>query len=88
MSEQEQVEALKTYIITVCRDKMNHELPNDNIDEQLPIQEAFQLDSISLFELVVNFEDKYDREIPDDHIEQIGQMKLSELVLYLEGQAV
>jgi acyl carrier protein len=84
----EKVEALKKFVVTVCREKMNHEILDADINLQLPVQEAFQLDSISMFELVVNFEEKYEREIPDDHIEQIGKMRLDELVHYLEGQAV
>lgn len=84
----EQVEILKTFVVTVCREKMNHEILDADIDLKLPVQEAFQLDSISMFELVVNLEEKYEREIPDDYIEQIGRMRLDELVHYLEGEVV
>lgn len=83
----ERTAALRSFIIDVCREKMNHELPQD-IDESLAVQEAFQLDSISMFELIVNLEEKYERQIPDDDIESIGKMKLEELLQYLEGQKV
>lgn len=82
-----QIEELRTFIVQVCKEKMNHELPQA-IDDNLPLQEAFQLDSISMFELIVNFEEKYDRQIPDDDIDKIGKMKLEDLHQYLEGQTV
>lgn len=81
------LQELKLFIIAVCKERMNHELPED-IDVTLPVQEAFQLDSISMFELIVNMEEKYVIKIPDNNIENIGKMRLEELVHYLEGQAV
>lgn len=81
------LEELKLFIIAVCKERMNHELPDD-VDVALPVQQAFQLDSISMFELIVNLEEKYEIKIPDNDIETVGKMPLQELVQYLEGQKV
>jgi len=81
------LEELKLFIITVCKERMNHELPDD-VDVALPVQAAFQLDSISMFELIVNLEEKYEIKIPDNDIENVGKMRLEELAQYLEGQTV
>ncbi|MFD2671159.1 acyl carrier protein [Marinicrinis sediminis] len=81
----EQVIELQSYIKQVCEEKMNMEVPAET-DAALPIEQAFDLDSISMFELIVNLEEKYGTRVPETDIEAIGKMNLSELVAYLEGQ--
>ncbi|GIQ68873.1 acyl carrier protein [Xylanibacillus composti] len=75
--------AVETFIRQVCKEKMNVEVP-DRVDPSHPIEQAFELDSISMFELIVNLEEEYGIRIADAEVEQVGNMNLVELASYLE----
>ncbi|MCG7408934.1 phosphopantetheine-binding protein [Paenibacillus sp. ACRRX] len=81
------VDGLKNFIAGICQEKMNIAIP-EVIDTEGAVETVFQLDSISMFELIVNLEDKYDTKVPDDDIERIGRMNLHELCAYFEERTV
>ncbi|WP_028545841.1 acyl carrier protein [Paenibacillus taiwanensis] len=81
------VDGLKNFIASICQEKMNIAIP-EVIDTEGAVETVFQLDSISMFELIVNLEDKYDTKVPDDDIERIGRMNLHELCNYFEERTV
>ncbi len=76
------IQELKAYVTHVCSDKMNIEVP-DKIDEKATISEAFDLDSISIYELILNLEEKFSIKVKDEDIAKIGTMTLPELHDYL-----
>ncbi len=76
---------VEAFIRQVCKDKMNVEVP-EKVDPAEPIEQAFELDSISMFELIVNLEEAYGIRIADAEVEQVGNMNLEELAGYLEGR--
>ncbi|MFD2670783.1 acyl carrier protein [Marinicrinis sediminis] len=88
MNEHHQrIEEMQQLIAQICREKMNMEV-EANSDSSAPIEVVYGLDSISLFELIVNLEEKYERKVPDEDIEKIGKMNAAELLDYFEGQGV
>lgn len=80
------VEKLKAFITMVCREKMNIDVSGE-VDHTAMIGEAFDLDSISTYELILNIEEKYQIKVQDDDIEKISKMSLLELDGYLAGAA-
>ncbi|WP_209280671.1 acyl carrier protein [Paenibacillus athensensis] len=83
----EKIQELKQFIVQVCTEKMNMDAPGE-IDETAAVEAAYNLDSISMFELIVNLEEKYGLKVPDADIEKIGKMNVAELCAYLTGQTV
>lgn len=81
------VEGLRNFIADVCREKMNIEVPEE-IDIEGSVEVVFHLDSISMFELIVNLEEKFGVKVPDQDIERIGKMNLLQLSEYFEGRTV
>lgn len=78
------VQELKAYIAQVCSTKMNIDVP-ERIDESVPVADAFDLDSISMYELILNLEEKYKIKVKDDDIAKIGTKTLAELHDYLSN---
>jgi acyl carrier protein len=87
ISMNNQLEALHQWIREICMEKMNLPAP-EQIDETLPVEKAYELDSISMFELIVNLEEKYEVKVPDADVEKVGKMNLTELLMYMEGQKI
>ncbi len=71
-------------ICKVCEERMNVKI-TEEINFNDPISESYKFDSISIFELVVNFEEEYGVGIPDGDVEKISKMNLYQLSEYLES---
>lgn len=63
---------------------MHHE--DMEVTEETSLKDELGVDSIDLMEFVVNLEDEFSIEIPDDDIETIEQ--LGDMLDYLEGRLV
>lgn len=81
------LEELQSFITDVCATKMNMEVPQE-INAEDSVEKSFQLDSISMMELVVNLEERYDCKVPDEDLAELGLKSLPELLAYLEGRSV
>ncbi|GMK36995.1 hypothetical protein PCCS19_00480 [Paenibacillus sp. CCS19] len=81
------LEELQSYITEVCVTKMNMEAPQEiNLEDN--VEKMFQLDSISMMELIVNLEERYGCKVPDEDLAELGLKSLPELLDYLEGRSV
>jgi len=78
---------LQEFISWVCTEKMNIDLP-EKIEATKPIAEAFALDSISMYELIMNLEEKYNFKVEDEHITKIGTMSLEALNAFINEMTV
>ena len=81
------VEIIHTFISELCDDRMNIDLPEE-INFNDPLKKSYQLDSISMFEVVVNLEEEYSVGIPNEDVEKISNMSLYQLSEYLESLKV
>lgn len=75
---------LQQFIENVIREKMNMDVPQE-IDLQAGVEQAYGLDSIAMFELIVNLEDRFSLKVPDEDLAEFGLKTLAELEGYLEG---
>lgn len=75
---------LQQFIENVLTEKMNAEIP-ETFDPRKSVEEIYSLDSLSMFELIVNLEEKYGIKVPDDELADFGTRTLEELEAYLEG---
>ena len=69
-------------ISQMIKEQMHHE--NMEVTEETSLKDELGVDSIDLMEFVVNLEDEFSIEIPDDDIETIEQ--LGDMLDYLEGR--
>lgn len=77
-------ESTHAFICKVCEERMNIKIMEE-IDFNEPINQSYKLDSISIFELAVSFEEEYGVGIPDEDIEKISKMNVYQLSEYLES---
>lgn len=75
-------DALHTFIVKVCQEKMNIEVPSD-ADLNQEIGKAYDLDSISMYELILNLEEQYGFKVADDDIAKIEGMNIEQLSQYI-----
>lgn len=68
-------------ISQMIKEQMHHE--DMEVTEETSLKDELGVDSIDLMEFVVNLEDEFSIEIPDDDIETIEQ--LGDMLDYLEG---
>ncbi|AWN17987.1 MULTISPECIES: acyl carrier protein [Bacteria] len=71
-------------ISQMIKEQMHHE--DMEVTEETSLKDELGVDSIDLMEFVVNLEDEFSIEIPDDDIETIEQ--LGDMLDYLEGRLV
>lgn len=71
-------------ISQMIKEQMHHE--DMEVTEETSLKDELGVDSIDLMEFVVNLEDEFSIEIPDDDIETIEQ--LGDMLDYLEGHLV
>lgn len=69
-------------ISQMIKEQMHHE--DMEVTEETSLKDELGVDSIDLMEFVVNLEDEFSIEIPDDDIETIKQ--LGDMLDYLEGR--
>ncbi|EHI75340.1 acyl carrier protein [Streptococcus tangpeifui] len=69
-------------ISQMIKEQMHHE--DMEVTEDTSLKDELGVDSIDLMEFVVNLEDEFSVEIPDDDIEDI--VKLGDMLDYLEGR--
>ncbi|AWN60749.1 acyl carrier protein [Streptococcus sobrinus] len=69
-------------ISQMIKEQMHHE--DMEVTEETSLKDELGVDSIDLMEFVVNLEDEFSIEIPDDDIETIEQ--LGDMLDYLEGR--
>ena len=69
-------------ISQMIKEQMHHE--DMEVTEETSLKDELGVDSIDLIEFVVNLEDEFSIEIPDDDIETIEQ--LGDMLDYLEGR--
>lgn len=69
-------------ISQMIKEQMHHE--DMEVTEDTSLKDELGVDSIDLMEFVVNLEDEFSIEIPDDDIETIEQ--LGDMLDYLEGR--
>ena len=71
-------------ISQMIKEQMHHE--DMEVTEETSLKDELGVDSIDLMEFVVDLEDEFSIEIPDDDIETIEQ--LGDMLDYLEGRLV
>ncbi|MEY9094885.1 acyl carrier protein [Paenibacillus sp. RC84] len=81
----EAITEMKALITRICEEKMNMEVKPD-VDPEEPIAQEFSLDSISLFELIVNLEEEFQFKVADDDIDKVGKMNIAELHEFIQRQ--
>ncbi|PWW06540.1 acyl carrier protein [Paenibacillus cellulosilyticus] len=81
------LEELQSFITEVCVTKMNMEVPQE-INPEDSVEKSFQLDSISMMELIVNLEERYGCKVPDEDLAELGLKSMPALLAYLEGRSV
>lgn len=69
-------------ISQMIKEQMHHE--DMEVTEDTSLKDELGVDSIDLMEFVINLEDEFSVEIPDDDIEDI--VKLGDMLDYLEGR--
>ena len=69
-------------ISQMIKEQMHHE--DMEVTEETSLKDELGVDSIDLMEFVVNLEDEFSIEIPDDDIGTIEQ--LGDMLDYLEGR--
>lgn len=69
-------------ISQMIKEQMHHE--DMEVTEETSLKDELGVNSIDLMEFVVNLEDEFSIEIPDDDIETIKQ--LGDMLDYLEGR--
>ncbi|MBK9991851.1 MAG: acyl carrier protein [Verrucomicrobia bacterium] len=75
------IDDLSAFITTTCREKMNIEIAGD-VPAGASIEQAFGLDSISTYELILALEERYKRKVADADIPKIAKMTIAELHAY------
>ncbi|MEC0244266.1 acyl carrier protein [Paenibacillus chitinolyticus] len=81
----EAITEMKALITRICEEKMNMEVKPD-VNPKEPIAQEFTLDSISLFELIVNLEEEFQFKVADDDIDKVGKMNIEELHEFIQKQ--
>lgn len=72
---------IRQFVLSTISDDMNHPLDADEITDDSPLGTGgIDIDSLSLIELVLRIERRFDVKFPDTDIEPVGAMNLGDLV--------
>jgi acyl carrier protein len=72
---------IRTFVLDTITEDMSQPLVRDEITDAAPLGSGgIDLDSLSLIELTMRLERRFDVEFPETDIEPLGAMSLGELV--------
>lgn len=78
---------IRQFVLTTVSQDMNHPLDGEDVGEDSPLGSGgLDLDSLSLIELTIRLEQRFNVQFPETDIEPFGAMTLHELVIDLVGR--